>query len=214
MKLGIRTGAVIVAIAAMAAASLIYLASNRISMAGETATESRGATLQTFRVAQALKSLIHGYELTINEYYSTVLEFPVYQKKAEELKTAIDSELATLKTLNTGDATATADLDAAFKDIETLRLELEGALAGESKNWDLAREALFKLNVVSIRAVQPADRIARIAGENAVSMDTVWQNQQSQARNMMMLAMALVLIAGILSVVAAFGGGQPKKVEA
>jgi hypothetical protein len=214
MKLGIRTGATVVAVIALAAASLVYLANDRMGMAGKAAAEAREATLHTYRVAQSLKSLIHGYELTINEYYSTVLELPNYQKQAAEFKAEIDGELATLAKLNTGDATAVADLNAAFKEIETLRLELEGALSGENKNWDLAREALYKLNVVSVRAVQPADRIARIAGEQAVEMDTAWQDHQSQALRIMQIAMLLALVAGVLSIVAAFRGGQAPAAEA
>lgn len=214
MKLGIRTGATVVAVIALATASLVYLANDRMGKAGQTAAEAREATLHTYRVAQSLKSLIHGYELVINEYYSTVLELPNYQKKAAETKTAIDGELAALAKLNTGDATAVADLNAALKEIEALRLELEVALSGEDKNWDLAREALYKLNVVAVRAVQPADRIARIAGEQSVAMDAAWQDQQSQALGIMQIAMLLALVAGVLSGVAVFRGGQAPAVEA
>lgn len=214
MKLGIRTSATVVAVIALATAGLVYLANDRMSEAGQTAAEAREATLHTYRVAQSLKSLIHGYELVINEYYSTVLEFPNYRKKAAETKTAIDGELAALAKLNIGDATAVADLNAAFKEIEALRLELEAALSGEEKNWDLAREALYKLNVVAVRAVQPADRIARIAAEQSVAMDAAWQNQQSQALRIMQIAMLLAVAAGVLSGIAVFRGGEAPAAEA
>ena len=181
MKLGIRTGASAVAVIVMASASLVYLASDRMGMAGKAAAEAREATLQTYRAGQALKSLIHGYELTFNEYYSTALKLPAYQKKAAEFKAAIDSELATLEKLNSGDATAVAELKTALGEMEALRLELEGALSEENKDWDLAREALYKLTVVSISAAQPSELIARIAGERAVAMDTAFQNHQAQA---------------------------------
>lgn len=214
MKPGIRTGAAVTAAIMLAVLALAYLSSDRMGMAGKAAAEAREATFQNYRTAQALKSLIHGYELTINEYYSTVLEFPVYKEKADGFKTAIAGEMATLKKLNTGDATAIADLDAAFGEIETLRLELESALSGADKDWDLAREALYKLNVVSIRAIQPADRIARIAGEHAVNMDTVWQNHQTRALQSMQIIMLLVLAAGALAVVGVLRGGQAPTREA
>jgi len=213
MKPGIRTGAGMVTVIALAIAALMYLANDRMSQAGQTAAEAREATLHTYRVAQSLKSLIHGYELVINEYYSTVLELPNYRKKAAETKTAIDGELAALARLNTGDATAVADLDAAFKEIEALRLELEAALSGEDKNWDLAREALYKLNVVAVRAVQPADRIAHIAGEQSVAMDAAWQGQQAQALRIMQIAMLLALVAGVLSGIAVFRAGRVPAAE-
>lgn len=214
MKLGIRTGAAVTAAIMLAVLALAYLSNDRMGMAGKAAAEAREATLQTYRAAQALKSLIHGYELAINEYYSTVLEFPVYKKKADGFKTAIAGEMATLRKLNIGDATAIADLDAAFGEIEVLRLELDSALSGADRNWDLAREALYKLNVVSIRAVQPADRIARIAGEHAVNMDMVWQDHQSRALRSMQIIMLLALAAGALAVVGVLRGGRAPAQEA
>jgi hypothetical protein len=214
MKLGIRTGATMVAVILIAAASLVYLASDRMGMAGKAAAEAREATLQTYRAAQALKSLIHGYELAINEYYSTALKLPAYQKKAAEFKAAIDSELATLEKLNAGDVTAVAELKAALGEIEVLRLELEGALSEENKDWELAREALYKLTVVSVRAAQPSELIARVAGARAVAMDGVWRDQQSQALREMQIAMMLALGAGALTLVGAFRGGRAPTREA
>lgn len=214
MKLGFRTGATLVAIIVLAAGSMVYLASDRVSMAGKAAADAREATFHTYRVAQSLKSLVHGYELAINEYYSTALKLPAYQKKAAEFKAAIDSELATLEKLNTGDVRAVAELKAALGEIEVLRLELEGALSEENKNWDLAREALYKLTVVSVSAIQPSDLIARVAGERAVAMDAAWRNHQSQALREMQIAMMLALAAGILTVVGGFRAGQAPSKEA
>lgn len=214
MKLGIRSGAVIIAGVMLVAAGLVYTASDRIYMAGMSASQARGSTLQTYRIAQSLKSWIHGYELTINEYYSTVLEYADYQKKAAEHKEAIDREMAALEKLETGDATAVGDLKSALQEIEGLRLELEGALNRQDKDWDLARESLYKLNVVSVRAVQPADRIARIAGEHAEEMGTAWQHQQSQALVVLRAVLPLLLLSGILIPVAAFRHKQEAKAEA
>jgi hypothetical protein len=207
MKPGIRTGATLVAIVFMAVASLTYLAGERLGMAGKAAAEERKDTLHTYRVAQSIKTLVHGYELTINEYYSTALKFSAYQKQAAEFKAAIDSELATLERLNRGDVTALAELKDALGEIESLRLELEGALSEENKNWDLAREALYKLNVVSVRAAQPSELIARVAGERAVALDSAWHDHQSRALREMYIAMLISLVAGALMVVAAFRAG-------
>lgn len=204
MKLGIRTGGVVVALIMLAAAGLTYSASERIYQAGMSASQARGATLQTYRIAQSIKSLVYGYQLTINEYYSTVLEYSDYQKKSSQQKEAIDKEMAALEKLETGDATAVGDLKTALQEIEGLRLELESALAGPDKNWDLAREALYKLNVVSVRAVQPADRIARIAGESSETMGATWEGQQSQGLVVLRIVMPLLLLTAIFAAVAAF----------
>ena len=208
MKLGIRAGAAVVAAILMTAVALVHLASGRMGMAGEAAAQARSATLHTYRAAQSIKSLIHGYELTINEYYSTVLELPEYRQKIVGLKAKIDGELQALTKQNTSPAQAVVQLDEAFGQIEALRLELEGALDGENKDWDLAREALYKLNLVSLQAVQSPDIIARVAEERAAEMDAAWQDHQSRALWQMRLAMMLVLVAGILMLAGAFRAGR------
>lgn len=208
MRLGIRTGASIIAVVITIAIGLVYLAVECIGLAVGAGTESREASLHTYRSAQALKSLIHGYELTINEYYSTVLEFPEYQKKAVGLKASIDGELAALERLNTRPETEVAKLNADMKEIEKLRFELEGALSGVNKDWDLAREALYKLNLVSLQAVQSPDIIARVAEEQAVALDAVWQGYQSQALQFLHVTMIVALLAAALALLGAARGGR------
>ncbi len=210
MKLGARSGSFIVAGAVLVAAGLVYSASEHVYKADMSAAQARVSTLQTYRIAQSIKSLVYGYQLTINEYYSTVLEYQDYQGKVLQQKEAIDKEMAALEKLETGDATAVGDLKSALQEIEGLRLELESALARPDKNWDLAREALFKLNVVSIRAVQPADRIARIAGENTEKMSETWEGQQSQALAVLRIVLPLLVLTGVF---AAFTGFRIKQVE-
>lgn len=210
MKLGIRAGASIIVIAAAIVVGLVYSAVDRIEMAGAAGAESREASLHTYRSAQALKSLIHGYELTINEYYSTVLEFPEYQKKVAGYKASIDSELAALEKLNTRPETEVARLKASIKEMEALRFELESALSGESKNWDLAREVLYKINLVSIQTVQSPDIIGRVAEEQALAMDALLQDRQSQAQNFLFLALAAAILAALLAVVVALRGDRSK----
>lgn len=210
MKLSISTMAALIAIVVLIAAGLMYSASDRLSMAGKAAAGAREATLHSYRIAQALKSLANGYELAVNEYYSTVLELPVYQRKVADHQSAIERELAMLAKLGTGDAYAVAELNRAFNEMKTFRIELEGALSATQKDWDGAREALFKLNVVSVRAIQQADILARIADERAVALDHGWQEHQSQALAVLRYAIATALVAAILAAIGSlwFGRGR------
>ncbi len=81
MKSGIRILLAIAAAIIWVVAGLTYQAGDHISSASKASGEGREAMLQSFRIAQSLKSLAAGYELTINEYYSTVLDTSSYQKK-------------------------------------------------------------------------------------------------------------------------------------
>lgn len=208
---GFRYGAALLAILAAVSAGLVFQANEHLNMAGKAASESREATFHTYRIAQTIKSLIHGYELTINEYYSTALKYPDYQKKSAEFKLAIGSELAALERLKTGDADTVADLKAALAEIESMRVELESALARDNRDWDLAREALYKLTVVSVRAAQPSELLASAAAEQAVALDAVWRDQQSQALMKMRIALLLVLGVGVLAGVAVFR--RPRNIQ-
>lgn len=210
MNLGIRTMAVVAAVLTLVAAGLVYSASDRLSLAGKAAGEARSATLHAYRIAQALKSLANGYELAMNEYYSTVLEFPAYRQKAADHQAAIQRELAMLGKLGAGDAGAVAELNRAFKEMESFRAALESALSAADRDWDGAREALFKLNVVSVRAIQQADILARIADERAVALDKGWLDHQAQALTMLRGAMLAALAAGLLIAVGAFRAGRAR----
>jgi hypothetical protein len=198
MGFGVRTLGAAGAIIVLAVAGLLYSASDRMSMAGRAAADSREATLQAYRIAQSLKSLANGYELAMNEYYSTVLEFSGYQKKATEQKAAIDRELAALATLKDGDTTGGAELNRSFREMETYRLALESAMSGADKDWDGAREALYKLNLLSVRTIQQADTLARVADERAQALDKDWLAHQSQALDSLRVAMVLALATAVL----------------
>ena len=208
MKLGIRAGASIIVVAAAIVVALVYTATNRIDMAAAAGVESRAASLHTYRSAQVLKSLIHGYELAINEYYSTVLEYPDYQRKVEGFKASIDNELAALEKRNTRPETEVARLKSSIKEMEGLRLELEGALAGDSKDWDLAREVLYKINLVSIQTVQSPDIIARVAEEQALAMDAALKDSQIQAQTFLYSALGAAIFAVVLAFLLAVRGGM------
>lgn len=204
MKIGFRTGVGLVGVVVLVAAGLIYSADGSISMAGKAADGAREATFHSYRSTQSLKSLANGYELTINEYYSTVLDLPVYQKRAAAQKAAIDRELETLSALREADAAAVGELRAAFGEMEQFRLALERALSGPSRDWDAAREALFKLNVASARAAQQADLLAGGAEQRASSMDAAWRGHESEALMLLRVALGLALGAGALSLACAF----------
>lgn len=203
MRFSIRTMGGIGAVILLAVAGLLYSASDRLGMVGHAVGESREATLHAYRIAQSLKSLANGYELAMNEYYSTVLEYPVYRQKVATHQAAIETELAALAKVQGGDAGAVAGLHGAFKELETFRAALEGALAGEDKDWDGAREALFKVNVVSVRGIQQADLLARIANERAVALDATWQEHQARALTTMRIALVLALAAAALGIIGA-----------
>lgn len=201
---GLRYGAALLAVLAFVSAGFAYQANQRLTAATEAAVESREATFHTYRIAQMIQSLIHGYVLTINEYYSTALKYPDYAEKAGQFKVAIDRELLALENLKTGDAGTVAALKEALREVEGMRVELERALASEDRDWDLAREALYKLTVVSVRATQPSELLASVAEQKAGAQDAVMSEQQSQAQVAMRIALLLALGAGVLATVGFF----------
>lgn len=204
MKLYMRTVGVVITVTLLITAGLLFHTGDNLNMASKVAGGAREATLHSYRIAQALKSLSSGYELAVNEYYSTVLDFPVYQRKATEHQAAIERELLTLEKLGTGDAKAVAEMKRAFSEMQVFRKAVETALSAKEKDWDGAREALFKLNLVSIYAIQQADTLSHIAEENAASLDQSWQMQQTQALSLLRSAMLAVLVAAMMVAMSAF----------
>ncbi len=204
MKFGSRTISTIAAIVALTAAGLSFWAGEQISLAGKEGSNARAATFQSYRAAHALKSLAAGYELTMNEFYSTVLEFPAYQKKSSAQKSAIDGELVVLATLQQDGAATAAEFTRLYKDMNGFRQILESAMTSAEKDWDRAREALFKMNVLSSQAIYQADLLSQSASERAAALDTSWQLHQSQALLFSRLAAALAVIAGAIAMVGAF----------
>lgn len=203
MKIGMRATSMAVALIALLAAAAMYFAGERIDIAAQTSNDARDAILNAYRIAQSLKSSAASYELTMNEYYSTVLEFPTYRAKSDEQRAAIERDLALLNRLEADNAAAVARLARGFQEMDAFRRALEGALAGDDKDWDGAREALFKLNVLSVQAIHQADVLGQLASERAVSLDNNGQGHQSQALRWLRFAMALAIAAAILSAIAA-----------
>jgi len=198
MKFSFRTVSAIAAIIALIAAGFSYWAGEQVSMAGKEAGDAREATFKSYRVAQSVKSLAAGYELTMNEFYSTVLEFPAYQKKSTEQRAAIERELAALATLQEGGATTATELTRIYKEMDSFRLGLENAMTSEEKDWDRAREALFKINVLSTQAIHQADLLGQSTNERAAALDMSGQASQSQALLLLRIATALALLAGVM----------------
>jgi len=134
----------------------------------------------------------------MNEFYSTVLEFPAYQKKSTEQRAAIERELAALATLQEGGATTATELTRIYKEMDSFRLGLENAMTSEEKDWDRAREALFKINVLSTQAIHQADLLGQSTNERAAALDMSGQASQSQALLLLRIATALALLAGVM----------------
>lgn len=195
-----RTLFTLAAVIVLIAAGSSYWAGEHINRADKTAGDARTATFKSYRIAQSLKAMAAGHELTMNEFYSTVLTFPVYQKKSAAQSAAIELELAALADLHQGDEAATTELARLFKAMDGFRLDLESAMIGEETDWDAAREALFKLNVLSVQAIQQADFLAQSASQRASALDRGWQAQQSSAMLWLHITTALALLAGALIV--------------
>ena len=208
MKLGIRFFSTSATLIALIVASLSFWSGQQISMAGKTADAAREATFKSYRIAQSLKALAAGYELTMNELYSTTLAFPVYQKKSAAQKVAIERELAALHDLHEGDTAAVVELTQRFREMERFRQELERAMTRDEQDWDRAREALFKLNVLSVQAIQQADFLGISASERATALDTRWQAQQSQSIRLLNITTALAVLVGVLLMFGALRTGR------
>ena len=208
MKLGIRFFSTSATLIALIVASLSFWSGQQISMAGKTADAAREATFKSYRIAQSLKALAAGYELTMNELYSTTLAFPVYQKKSAAQKVAIERELAALHDLHEGDTAAVAELTQRFREMERFRQELERAMTRDEQDWDRAREALFKLNVLSVQAIQQADFLGISASERATALDTRWQAQQSQSIRLLNITTVLAVLVGVLLMFGALRTGR------
>lgn len=199
MKIGNRTIAFVAALIVLTVAGLSYSAGGQMRVADAGAQSAREASLHAYRVAQSLKALTAGYELTLNEFYSTVLEFSAYEKKSGEQRAALERELTTLSTLPDSDTNAITDIRKLYKDIDNYRVDLEKALnASGGQDWERAREALYKLNVLSVQAIHRADEIGKRTNDRAVTLDKRWQADGSQALLMLRIATGLAILAAIV----------------
>ncbi|MEW5967126.1 MAG: hypothetical protein AB1720_09070 [Pseudomonadota bacterium] len=200
MKPGACTLFILGALLALIGAGSSYWAGEQLARAGHSAEAARTATFQTYRIAQSLKAQAAGYELTMNEFYSTVLKLPVYQKKAAAQQAAIASELSRLAAMQAGDRAAVDALAARFKGMDRFRVDLENALVAGEEDWDAAREALFKLNVLSVQAIQQADFLGQSASQRAAVLDLDWQARRVAATHGQRVATGLALLVCVLLV--------------
>lgn len=197
MQLSIRTLSGALGLLAFVAAGLSYWAGEQVGMATKESGVARDATFKSYRIAQSLKSITAGYELAMNEFYSTVLTFPAYQKKVMDHKTALDQNLAALSSMQEGEAATATELAKIYSEMNNFRMNLESAMTSADKDWDRAREALFKMNVLSTRAIHLADLLGQSASERATALDTRWQAYQAQALRYLRIAAALSLALGV-----------------
>lgn len=206
MKLCLRTLAISSGILTLLVGGLVYIAGDRLHSAGGEGNAALAASLDGYRHAQALKAQAAGYELTMNEFYSTVLDAPAYQKKVLQQKTAIEQELVALAGTER-DGKTVAELHRIYKDMEGFRQGLESALSGADKDWDRAREALFKLNLLSIQAIQQAEVLAQVSRDQAVNLDKTWQSGLTQALTLLNLALGVVFLAAVSLALGVFRRG-------
>lgn len=197
MQLSLRTLSGALGLLAFIAAGLSFWAGEQVGMSMTESGVARDATFKSYRIAQSLKSITAGYELTMNEFYSTVLTFPAYQKKVMGHKTALDQNLAALSSMQEGGAATATELTKIYSEMHNFRMSLEAAMTSTDKDWDRAREALFKMNVLSTRAIHQADLLGQSASERATTLDTRWQTHQAQALLYLRIAAALSLMLGV-----------------
>lgn len=205
MKLCMRTLAGISLMLALAISGLVYVAGDRLQTSGQASKAALSASLDAYRHAQALKAHAASYELTMNEFYSTVLEYPSYQKKFSEQKAAIDRELSMLGS-SEDSARAVKELSRIYREMDTFRMALESALTASDKDWDGAREALYKLNVLSVQVIAQADLLAQLSREQAARLEQNWQAELSQALPMLYLATVLAALIAITLIMGIFFG--------
>lgn len=197
MKLCTRSLTIALIIFSLVIAGLSYVAADRLRGSGQASRAALSASLNDYRHAQALKAQAASVELTMNEFYSTVLDYPVYRKKFSAQKAAIERTLSMVGADDEGSARAVKELGRIYKEMDGYRVALEAALGAEDKDWDAAREALFKINVLSVQAIAQADLLAQLFQDRAMRLDQHWQAELTQTTPMLYLATAL---AGLIAI--------------
>ncbi len=110
----------------------------------------------------------------------------------------IDRELSTLANLKDGGggSDVVTKITGLYKEMDAYRLGLEGALSSMDKDWDRARDSLYKLNILSIQVISQADSLGQIASERAMAQDQILQDRHSQSFTLLRIAMILALLMG------------------
>lgn len=187
------------ALLAAAVALVAFFAFFKLGQAGANLRAAREANFQSYRLANHLQAQVVGYELAMNEYYSTVIDRPRYQEKAAELRLAIDADLQKLLGQEAGDSGPMAGtLKRLVLEMDTFRISLEKAMTGNAPDWEVAREALFKVNILSAQTIQQAALLAERTAKEATALDAAWQSRQAEAQSLAASAAAgAALLAGL-----------------
>ena len=158
---------------------------------GELYRASHAAT----RLSLDLKAQTTAYELVLNEYYATVIDTERYRQKATAIRQAIEHTLDGLKNLGNQDYTlAEKELGNLLREIDQQRPPLENALQENQRDWEKAREMLFKINITSAQVIELASKTALSATEKADLLAKQQQTQQYQL-NLALIAIALLAAA-------------------
>jgi hypothetical protein len=179
--------------------SLSMFALQNIGQATQHADELRHSPRIAVQLSYRLQSLTTAYELVLNEYYSTVIDETRYRTKLGSLQLSIDSDIATLGALSKPEyAAAGHEIRRSIGDIEKYRQLLDKAMQEGSRDWDAAREALFKVNILSTQAIEVASRLAKASTEHGTALETSIAQLQQQAQWFMIAA---AIAAGLLGVI-------------
>lgn len=181
--------------------SLSMFALQNIGQATQHADELRHSPRIAVQLSYRLQSLTTAYELVLNEYYSTVIDEKRYHTKVSTLQQLIDGDVATLGALSKPEyAAAGHEIRRSLGEIEKFRQRLDKAMQEGSRDWDAAREALFKVNILSTQAIEVASRVAKASAEHGTALETSIAQLQQQAKWFMIAAAIMAGLLGVLSV--------------
>lgn len=142
--------------------AITLIAQSRLNSLDKVATELTSTNRNASLLVLRLQALTVNFELTLNEYYATVIDEKRYLEKSLNLRQAIDTELSRLSALPELDYTqASNELKNLMSDIEKHRSQLDKAMVASDRDWDAAREALFKINILSTQAIKIASEITK-----------------------------------------------------
>lgn len=179
---------------------LVVIANINLKSLDKAATELTSTNRSASLLSLRLQALTIDFELTLNEYYSTVIDQRLYLDKSASLRRSIDADLVRLNTLPEREYTlASEELKQLMNEIEKYRSLLDKAMGVSDRDWDAAREALFKINILSIQAIKVASETAKFSekrGENLSS--TVFAEQQ----DIQLLLYAAIILALMQSLIA------------
>jgi hypothetical protein len=181
-------------------AGLCFAALQKPDLAAKSSEEISLTSLESNRLVHRLQSLTIAYELTINEYYSTVINLARYKEKSSALRLAIDSELAKLAKLpGSGNINAAKEIQRLTAEIDTFRISFDRALDENNQDWDAARESLFKINILSAQAIELAAKLAESSKERTILLNETLHGYHQNIMMILIAAIASTLLLGIFA---------------